>query len=284
MPERDGKSYRRFGGLKLNSMIRLYAGGGSNEIILEEAVFTGDHWQKLKKLIATLLRGRPRTRHAADYLEKMPFVLMNASNGFGDEFVALHWRAPMDQYIEAAEWQADPAHRSIFEDIAKAASEATGRYVRFVSVELETEDEPAPVASPSLIITSDIVERALQDAEQLVGTVGATSAIDRVHTAFHGYLRLACERSGIIAEHDATISRLFRLLREGHPVFSASGTYDEEVWRVVRGFSGAIESLNTLRNNASVAHPNQTLLAEPEAMLMINSVRTLLQYIDSKIT
>jgi hypothetical protein len=37
-----------------------------------------------------------------------------------------------------------------------------------------------------------------------------------------------------------------------------------------------------LRNKASVAHPNPVLLPEPEAMLVVNSVRTILHYLDEK--
>jgi hypothetical protein len=44
-----------------------------------------------------------------------------------------------------------------------------------------------------------------------------------------------------------------------------------------------VDVLNPLRNKASVAHPNEQLLAEPEALLVINSVRTLLNYLDLKL-
>jgi len=37
-----------------------------------------------------------------------------------------------------------------------------------------------------------------------------------------------------------------------------------------------------VRNNASVAHPNEALLGEPEATLVINTVRTLLSYLEDK--
>lgn len=43
-----------------------------------------------------------------------------------------------------------------------------------------------------------------------------------------------------------------------------------------------IDTLNPLRNQGSVAHPNADLLAEPEAMLFINSVRCLLHYMNAK--
>ena len=42
-------------------------------------------------------------------------------------------------------------------------------------------------------------------------------------------------------------------------------------------------SLNTLRNQASIAHPNDNILEEAEAILAINSGRTLLNYLDSKL-
>ena len=43
-----------------------------------------------------------------------------------------------------------------------------------------------------------------------------------------------------------------------------------------------LDSLSPIRNRASIAHPNQELLAEPEAMLVVNTVRTLLNYLNAK--
>jgi hypothetical protein len=47
--------------------------------------------------------------------------------------------------------------------------------------------------------------------------------------------------------------------------------------------ANVLDSLNTLRNRASIAHPNEALLTKPEAILAINSGRTLLHYLDSKV-
>jgi hypothetical protein len=44
-----------------------------------------------------------------------------------------------------------------------------------------------------------------------------------------------------------------------------------------------MDALNPIRNNASIAHPNQDLLEKEEALLVINVARTLLHYLDSKI-
>src|SRR6266513_1121338 len=48
------------------------------------------------------------------------------------------------------------------------------------------------VDQPTLRITSDVVERALNDAQELLRANGATSGVDRIHTALHGYLRQVC--------------------------------------------------------------------------------------------
>src|SRR4029077_13486015 len=49
-------------------------------------------------------------------------------------------------------------------------------------------EAPDPVANPSPAFTTDVVERALVDAEQLLSGSGPISAADRVHTALHDYL------------------------------------------------------------------------------------------------
>jgi len=53
--------------------------------------------------------------------------------------------------------------------------------------------------------------------------------------------------------------------------------------RVLRALSTIADALNPLRNQTSVAHPNETLLQQPEAMLVVNAVRTILHYLDSKL-
>jgi hypothetical protein len=78
--------------------------------------------------------------------------------------------------------------------------------------------EGGPVV-PSLVprVSSDIVKRALSDAENLLRNSGPVSAVDRVHTALHGYLRAVCEQVGVADATDASITALFKLLRGSHP-------------------------------------------------------------------
>jgi hypothetical protein len=133
-------------------------------------------------------------------------------------------------------------------------------------------------------ITSDVVERAINDAETLIRTQGATSGVDRLHTALHGYLRKTCEDAAIAYEDSASMTALFKRIKADHPAFQEDGPRAQDITQVMRAMSAIMDALNPLRNNASVAHPNETLLDEPEAMLAINATRTILHYLDAKVS
>jgi hypothetical protein len=46
--------------------------------------------------------------------------------------------------------------------------------------------------------------------------------------------------------------------------------------------AATLDALNTIRNNASAAHPNEDLLGDPEALLAINAGRTIFTYVAQK--
>ncbi len=138
------------------------------------------------------------------------------------------------------------------------------------------------VGSPQPRVTNATVEAALRDAEILIREHNATSAVDRVHTALHGYLKAVCDEAGLGYPEDASLSALFRLVREGHKQL-LDIPFADEINRILRSFSGALDALGTLRNNASIAHPNDDLLPEQEAWLAINATRTIFHYLDSKL-
>jgi hypothetical protein len=142
----------------------------------------------------------------------------------------------------------------------------------------------SPVAQHSPHVTSAVVEHALADAERLVsGGRGALSAVDRVHTALHGYLRAVALETGLSLEQDADIVTLFAQLREKHSAFAPSGSHHKDIAKITRGLAKVIDALNVLRNRASLAHPNDQLLDETEAMLFVNCVHTILRYVDSRL-
>jgi len=138
------------------------------------------------------------------------------------------------------------------------------------------------IPTPDLETASEVLRRALGDAETLIQQSGAVSAVDRIHTALHGYLIAVCNKSGIDYEANASLTRLFRSLREKHPALAQVGTGSEEIGRVLQACAAIMDALNPLRNRLSVAHPNEQLLGNEEAMLVVNIIRTLLYYLDAK--
>lgn len=140
----------------------------------------------------------------------------------------------------------------------------------------------SPVPTPDPRITSAVVERAIGDVEALLRSSGAPSSVDRVHTALHGYLKAVCDREQIAYTADDNMARLFRLLRQQHPALRNLGPRAQDIERVLISFANIMDALNPIRNNASVAHPNDNLLDAAEAMLVINAARTLLHYLDAR--
>jgi hypothetical protein len=140
------------------------------------------------------------------------------------------------------------------------------------------------IAAPDLRITSDIILRALADAETLVQSQGPESAVDRAHTALHGFLKAACHETGVEFPRDAPILHLLKLLRRHHPRLESLGSHQGPITKVLRSFASVVDALSEVRNRASVAHPNENLLDRDAAMLFINSARTLLHYLDAKLS
>src|SRR5262249_18023589 len=97
------------------------------------------------------------------------------------------------------------------------ALELLGHSIWYIAVDLDASEGIRSVQIPALKITSETVDRALSDAETLIRANGAASGLDRVHTAFHGYLQTVCEEANLTFTPDSSITFLFQLIRKDHP-------------------------------------------------------------------
>lgn len=261
-------------------MITLYHGGGARDYEIKKEVFPNKNWEQVKRYACKMLQKKKAVR-AASLLEIIPFVLYEGTNGFGDEFSVLLGYLPFDQYMELSENQKNHEYQRAGEEISEVISEITSTYVRFVDVGFNTDTTSDPIPTPKLQITSEVVERALADAEQLLRTRDAVSAVDRVHTAFHGYLKAIVNQMGLPVDPTASPTQLYKIIRESNPAFVAMASGGDEINKIVRSISGILDAVNTIRNRTSIAHPNDSLIDEIDAMLVINIVRSLLHYIDA---
>jgi Abortive infection C-terminus len=219
---------------------------------------------------------------AAEVLESLAFELWSGTNSFGDEFDLLYLSANPRTYADY-EKQVDEKRDLWKYRIIANTLEKLHHFVRFIGVDVDMNGTVELVQTPDLRITSDVVERALADAESLIRSNGAISGVDRAHTAFHGYLKAVCANAGFMGGNEPGVTELFKVLRKGHPVFAARVAGGKDIDRIVNPMASIVDAVNLLRNRGSVAHPNEELLDEAEAMLAVNAIRTLLHYLDSKL-
>lgn len=142
--------------------------------------------------------------------------------------------------------------------------------------------ESVAVATPSPAISSQVVDHALKDAAALLESRDPVSAVDRAHTALHGYLKAACTRERIEVPADISTAQTFKLLRQNHPALADLGAQHESLIRILQAMSTVVDALAPLRNRASLAHANDQLLSREDAVLAINATRTLIHYLDAK--
>ena len=138
------------------------------------------------------------------------------------------------------------------------------------------------VGEPILEVESEAVFEALEDARSLIENRKAVSAVDRVHTAFQGYLRAVCRKEKISFEEKDDLVALIKKVFANHPKLTVSHKA-EEVKNIVRNLASISDSLNPIRNQGSRAHPNEKVLEEPEAVLVVNAVRTVMTYLEAKL-
>lgn len=258
-------------------MLILYHTGNSQQIRLLQPM-PSELWDPIKRMAIRLLR-QSGGASAALLLEKYPFERWQGTNDFGDEFELLYYKAPLDKYLEIE-------NRRMFckpeaNEIAKAMDKLN-QAIRFVAIDIDTDTQEA-VSAPQLRITSDVVERALSDFETLAHSKGgAVSGVDRLHTTLHGYFEAVCNAQAIAYNPDSPITTLFSLIRQHHPALQRKAP-GPEADKILRSLAQIVDVLNPVRNQKSMAHPNEDLLEEPEAMLVVNAVRTLLHYLNSKL-
>ncbi len=155
-------------------------------------------------------------------------------------------------------------------------------FTMITSIIERLESDTTFVDSVSPKSPSQVIQQALEDAEHHISRGRATSAVDRTHTAIHGYLKQMCDEESIAYGNNPSLPKLFKLLQSSHSAFQGSGSHQDKIDNICKGFATAIHSLNEIRNSATPAHPNDELLDIPDATLAINAMRTIFHYLEKK--
>jgi hypothetical protein len=241
-------------------------------------------WEAIRLNAIRLMKSR-YCHDAWKHLEETPYELWGGTNRFG-KFELLFYKTNIENYTEVE--RENERNLSYFQGYVYPAiveaMQTLHRPIRFIAVEIDPSDSIQSVPAPKqLEITSEAVDAALRDAEVLIRSSGPANALDRVHTALHGYLEALCNKAGIIVKEDANAATLFGRIRDDHPALRVTDPQTQRMRvSILRGMAQTIEALNPVRNEKTLAHPNP-LLDEADAMLAINAIRTLLHYFDKRL-
>jgi hypothetical protein len=135
------------------------------------------------------------------------------------------------------------------------------------------------VASPKVNNTNESVFKALEDAEVLLISQGASSAYDRMHTALHGSLRQICTNNNISFVSSDAITALLPKVSDFIKKQPDDGR-NQKVFAMLRSANSMLDTINHLRNHHSMSHPNEHLIKESDAKFAINLARSIMTYID----
>lgn len=139
-----------------------------------------------------------------------------------------------------------------------------------------THNEVIDLSSISL---TNVIAKAIEDAEMFMCDGKYDSAFDRVHTAFHGYLRKKLDTLGKTYEESDTLNQLYNKI---HTYVGSQVASDQSnlIKTALRSASGVVNSINDFRNKYSLAHPNGSIISAREAKMCIKLVKDISDYIE----
>lgn len=144
----------------------------------------------------------------------------------------------------------------------------------------ESDDNSSDVNFRQIASRSETIKKAIEDAEVFIREGKHDSAVDRIHTACHGYFRDLLSEHEVSYSADDGISALFTKLHDYYGKTIKPEGVAGRVKKILRSASGMINAVNELRNNNTIAHPNGQLIQKREAQLVNRLVNDIVNYIE----
>ncbi len=194
--------------------------------------------------------------------------------------LAIAKRAGFDYPVKAnslAEWWTEVKEISHYADRRGYISRMFSPLIQFLC---ESDDSGNDVNFHQIATRSGTVQRVVEDAEVFIREGRYESAVDRVHTAFHGYLRQLLTEHSEVYGADDSLSALYSKLHGFYGGSIQPTDVGDRVKTILRSAGGMINTVNELRNNNTIAHPNGQLIQARGAQLVIRLVNAIVDYIE----
>lgn len=127
---------------------------------------------------------------------------------------------------------------------------------------------------------SAIIKQSINDAFIFIREGNYDSAVDRVHTAFHAYLEVVLKDHEVEFDKGDNLSSLYKKVYMYFENNIQPKDVASKIKDIMRSGAGMITKINELRNNNTAVHPNDSLIQEREARLVIKLVNVLVDYIE----
>lgn len=144
----------------------------------------------------------------------------------------------------------------------------------------ESEDNTASLNFSLISEKSDTVMKAVEDAEVFIRNGRFDSAVDRIHTAFHGYLQHLLTKHHVSFDSEDSLPALYTKLHTFYGNSIQPHDVASRIKKIVRSGIGVVDAVNDLRNNNTLAHPNDPLIQKREAELVIRLINVLIEFIE----
>lgn len=144
-------------------------------------------------------------------------------------------------------------------------------------ISIEDSNIPNRVIDLSNKANNDILKLAIEDANKFMYEGNYTSALDRVHTFFMGYIRENLRSKGIEYTENETLNQLFKKI---YSFYESEKLIDKKIGTILKSMTGAISSINDLRNKNSLSHPNENIVNNRDAKLAIETVKMITNYLE----
>lgn len=146
---------------------------------------------------------------------------------------------------------------------------------------LRASEEDTFVDFTQITNRSKAVRKAVEDAVVFIREGLFDSAVERVHAAFHGYLRTLLDEHGVGYQPTDNLTSLYNKLHTCYETIIQPADVAARVKVILRSAGGMVQSVNELRNNNTIAHPNSQLIEKREAELVIRILNAVIDYIEA---
>lgn len=145
---------------------------------------------------------------------------------------------------------------------------------------IKESDETIEVDFSSIVKRSETIKKSIDDALAFSRDGKYDSAFDRVHTAFHDYLRQLLIVHGVDYGENESLPSLYSKLHNFYEEHIQPPEVGNRIKSILRSAGGMVNAVNELRNNNTVVHPNSQLIQKREAQLAIRLVNAVIDYVE----